>query len=211
MTCSFRGKKNRRSKCAIQSLFVQYGFIAGSEYRETKGDQMTLALRRLLAYWLDFVLLAIILVDLQGLVYITTSGFPFHFLKEGYHIEIWVLLSMSLPVWLYFIWFELNQQQTLGKRMLKLKVTNRERSKITFRQAFLRTFIRLLPWELTHIIILVPEPWWGMEGPPAHMHLIYIPNLMLLLYILILFAGKGEKGVHDMAAKTMVMRIRDER
>jgi len=165
---------------------------------------MNLFVRRLLAYWLDFVLLAFILAGLQWLLYKTTSGFPFDFLNKGYEIELWVLLSMSLPVWLYFILSEWYKQQTIGKRLLRLKVTNKEESKINIKQAVVRTIIRLLPWELTHLIILVPEPWWSIEAP-ENQFLIYIPNIIMLLYIAVLFANKGVKGVHDYLAKTRVV------
>lgn len=157
-----------------------------------------------MAYWLDFVLLAFILVGVQCLLYFVTSGFPFDSMKSGYWIEIWVLLSMSLPVWLYFICCELYKQQTIGKRMMSLKVTSNEGKKLTAKQAFLRTLIKLLPWEMTHVIILIPEPWFSKEEMPEHMFLIYIPNVMMLLYILVLLLNKGEKGIHDFAAKTMV-------
>ena len=164
---------------------------------------MKLSIKRLLAYWIDFVILAVVLVSLQGLLYFTTSGYPFNDLKEGYEIEIWVLLSMSLPVWLYFIGCELYFQQTIGKRMLKLRVTKMDGSRINLHQVLIRTFVRLLPWELTHLIILVPEPWWGIEQP-SNLYLIYIPNLLMLLYIVVLIATKGKMGVHDFIVKTRV-------
>jgi uncharacterized RDD family membrane protein YckC len=99
------------------------------------------------------------------LLYKTTSGFPFNFLNKGYEIELWVLISMSLPVWLYFIYCELYNQQTVGKRLLRLIVMNKEGSKININQALIRTLIKLLPWELTHIIVLIPKPWWSIEMP----------------------------------------------
>ncbi|MFG1731044.1 RDD family protein [Paenibacillus sp. 843] len=113
---------------------------------------MKLFLKRLVAYWLDIILIALILIFLQLLMYKTTSGFPFDYLHEGIEIEIWVLLSMSLPVWTYFITFEMYKQQTIGKRLLRLIVMDKEGSKINFYQALCRSFIRLLPWELTHVI-----------------------------------------------------------
>jgi uncharacterized RDD family membrane protein YckC len=166
---------------------------------------MLLSIKRLLAYWIDFVILTIVLVGLQMLLYFITSGIPFDYLKKGYEIELWVLLSMSFPVWLYFIFCELYKQQTIGKWMLKLTVINVDGSKIKLHQAFIRTFIRLLPWELTHLIILVPKPWWDTEEP-YNINLIYIPNILMLLYILVVFATKGKIGVHDYIVKTRVIR-----
>lgn len=167
---------------------------------------MKLSTKRLLAYWLDFVFLASILISLQLLLYRTTSGFPFDFLIRGYEIEIWVLLTISLPVWLYFIYSEFLKQQTIGKRLLKILVTNKADSNISINQVVTRTFIKLLPWELTHLIILVPKPWWTIEQP-ENQYLIYIPNIIMFLYIVVLFLSKGNKGIHDYVANTMVKEM----
>lgn len=168
---------------------------------------MKLAVNRLLAYGIDFVLLACVFVGLQWLLVLLTSGFPFVYLQEGYQIELWVLLTISLPVWTYFIWCEWKNQQTIGKRMMKIIVTARERTKPTLQQVIGRTMIKLVPWEMTHLIILVPEPWYGMTETPPNMPFIMIPNAMILLYIVFLFAGKGKKGLHDWAAKTSVSQL----
>ena len=166
-----------------------------------------LSVKRLLAYWLDFVLLALILTGLQWLLYAVTSGFPFDRLESGVQIELWVLLSMSLPVWGYFIYCETHYGQTLGKRLLKLKVASSTNRPLRFRQTLVRTAIRLLPWELTHLIILVPEPWWSV-AEPINTALIYIPNALIVLYIAVLFLSGGKRGVHDLAANTTVKSTR---
>mgnify|MGYP000911187519 CR=1 FL=1 len=165
---------------------------------------MKLSVKRLFAYWLDFVLLAVVLVGLQGLVYISTGGFPFDAFTKGYQIECWVLFSMSLPVWAYFVGFERYRRQTVGKRLLGLQVASGDGSAIRLRQAFGRTLVRLLPWELTHLIVLVPQPWWDVERP-ANGSLIYIPNALIVLYIAVLLANRGKRGVHDFLAGTKIV------
>jgi len=164
---------------------------------------VTLALKRFLAYWIDFVVLGSFLVSLQGLIFRMTSGFPFVSLDQGYKIELWVLLTFSLPVWLYFVWCETVKRQTLGKRLLKLVVVSETGTAIGWKQALLRTFVRLPPWELTHLIILIPTPWWSVEHPPAPWRL-WIPNLMIGIYIAVLFATGGHRGLHDVIGKTRV-------
>jgi len=165
---------------------------------------MKLTVKRLLAYGLDFVLLASVLVSLQWTLYLVTGGFPFVRFDAGHEIELWVLLTFSLPVWGYFIWCEGKKQQTAGKFFLRLKVVNAGGAKIRWRQAFLRTLIRLLPWELTHLIILVPEPWWTVEVPENEIW-IWVPNVLMAASIAVLFVSKGKKGIHDFAAKTTVV------
>lgn len=166
-----------------------------------------MTIRRLFAYWLDFLILAAVLIGLQFGLYTLTSGFPFESFTKGYQIELWVLSTMSFPVWLYFIFTDM-KQQSIGKRWMKLKVTGRRDAAPSFGQALLRTLVKLLPWEMTHLIILMPEPWYSAEDTPANLFLIFIPNAMMLLYIALLFAGKGYKGVHDYAAGTKVLDVR---
>jgi uncharacterized RDD family membrane protein YckC len=165
---------------------------------------MRLAIRRLAAYWLDFVILAGVLAGGQALLNLATGGFPFDRFKAGFEIELWVLATISLPVWCYFIGMEYKKGRTIGKKLLKLEVTEREGLRLTLRQAFVRTFVRLLPWELTHLIVLVPEPWW--DADPANPQLVYIPNMLILLYIAVLAVSGGKRTLHDAAAGT---RVRD--
>lgn len=141
-----------------------------------------LAIRRLLAYGLDFMLLATVLIALQALLYAGTGGFPFDRLRTGYQIELWVLATMSLPVWLYFVCGELWLQQTIGKKLFRLQVVDKTGTRIGLLQSLIRTAVKLLPWELSHLIVLVPEPWWSVEEP-TNLLLIYIPNAAIVLYI----------------------------
>lgn len=175
---------------------------------------MKLALKRLFAYWIDFMLLAAVLVALQGLVNAVSSGFPFAYFDKGIEVELWVLGTMSLPVWGYFILMERRYGQTLGKKCLGLRVTDDQGKPIHVGQALIRTAVRLSPWEMTHGIILVPEPWWSVEIP-AHPGWIYLPNGILLIYLVILFSTKGNQTFHDVVAGTKVIerveRRRDNR
>jgi len=162
-----------------------------------------LALKRLLAYGIDFVLLGSFLVGLQGLIFHVTDGFPFVLLTRGHEIELWILFTFSLPAWMYFFWCETVKRQTFGKWLLKLVVVSETGSAIDGKQALLRTFVRLLPWELTHLIVLIPAPWWSVEDPPAPCRL-WLPNMMIVIYIAFLFAAGGDRGLHDRIAKTRV-------
>lgn len=162
-------------------------------------------IKRIAAYWLDFVLLACILCSMQGLLYWSTGGWPFSRFATGAEIELWVLATMSFPVWCYFIGMEYSRGQTIGKKLLNLKTVRRDGTRITFSQAFVRTFIRLLPWEVTHLILLVPEPWWDVD--PAYPWLIAIPNFMMLIYIAVMAGWAGNTSLHDAAAGTRVYDV----
>lgn len=164
-------------------------------------------MKRLFAYWLDVVLMLLFLVIPQWFVYRMTGGFPFDLFTTGFQIEVWVLITISLPVWLYFIVFERFYQKTLGKMLMKMKVTNRKGERISWGQAIMRTFWRLLPWELTHMILLFPEPMWSMDSTPALRTLfLYIVNVLMLLYILFLAFTRGKRTMHDVFFGTEVVK-----
>jgi len=67
---------------------------------------MKLTLKRIIAYWLDFIILLILFAGSKWILYIFSDGLPFIYFDSGYIIELWVLLTISAPVWLYFILFE---------------------------------------------------------------------------------------------------------
>ena len=98
-----------------------------------------LALKRLIAYWIDFMLLAVILVGVQLLIYFLTGGWPFNNFHSGPAIELWVLCTMSAPVWIYFIVSEYRWSQTLGKKLFRLRVRTGRGQMITFEQVWMRT------------------------------------------------------------------------
>ncbi|MFS0689921.1 RDD family protein [Sporosarcina sp. 179-K 8C2 HS] len=165
-----------------------------------------LFLKRLTAYWLDCTLIAFLLIGFQWALYRATDGFPFNHFEKGYQIELWVLLTFSLPVWLYFILSEMYKQRTIGKKLLKLTISTDRETKISWKQALIRTAVKLLPWELTHLIVLFPKPWWGIEEPENFFH-IFIPNGLLVFYIVFFAWTKGTKGFHDQLARTRVKEL----
>ena len=156
-----------------------------------------LALKRLIAYWIDFMLLAVILVGVQLLIYFLTGGWPFNNFHSGPAIELWVICTMSAPVWIYFIVSEYRWGQTLEKRLFKLRVTADKGKKITFEQAWMRT----LGVDAYHV--LLPTPWWDI--PNETNNLIYIPNALIILYVFYLFSTKGQRGIHDIISRTQVI------
>lgn len=70
--------------------------------------------------------------------------------------EIWyiILLTFSGPAWLYFIVSDRSTRgATLGKRVFKLRVSGTTEERVSLGRAVVRTVIKLLPWELTHLFV----------------------------------------------------------
>jgi len=160
--------------------------------------------RRLAAYAIDVTLIAVILVGVQFILSRLFGGFPFNLLTTGLRIEIWVFLTISLPTWIYFAWSESSERQaTLGKRLLKLRVTDTHQEPISFQRAFIRTLIKLIPWELTHVVLFFPTPIWTDPNPSPRLGLFLVYPL-LVLYMLSMIFTPRKRSIHDLIVGTLV-------
>lgn len=135
-------------------------------------------LRRFLAFWIDTFILSVGLIFLQTLL-----GLEPNF---GLHTKSIPPLTPSLIglnifsltcVWLYYAVLESGKwQATLGKRLLKIKVTDLHGNRISFLTATGRYFAK------------------------------FLSTLILFIgYVMILFTEK-KQGLHDIIAETLVVR-----
>lgn len=169
-------------------------------------------LRRALAYLADVILAFAMLYVLPQtliskfvwpLIGITQQNF-----NSGWFTEAYVLLCISLPVWLSFILLDCSRfHGTLGKRLFRLSVLDAENGQpIFFDQSVARTAIKLLPWELAHVMNDLPTPlWYDPNPPPVRAWLMAFPTLLLVVYVVYCFASKGRRTIHDRIAKTSVV------
>lgn len=169
---------------------------------------MLFALRRLLAYILDIAILYGVLAG--GLQTLTSAlfGVPNYarLAQNPVRLEGWVLLTISLPTWLYFIICDVRGGSTLGKRVLGLRTTAVSGGPVSVGQAVARTALKLIPWELTHISVLVPNPMWNPGTTPALSQTVGLAaaNLLMLVYLIVLALQGGRRSVHDLIAGTSV-------
>lgn len=92
---------------------------------------------RVLAAIVDFLILDLTLVPLFGIVFVLVFGW------DSVYEPLFVL-PMLIGVWLYFSMMEWKAGGSLGKRLFRLHVTNKEGSKITFLQSFLRFPLKIV-------------------------------------------------------------------
>jgi uncharacterized RDD family membrane protein YckC len=116
-------------------------------------------------------------------------------------------ITLTLPVGLYFFFTETSQYHaTFGKRVVKIKVSAKNKKHLSKKQIVLRTVIKLLPWEFAHTFIYqivyysnnnIEPPIWVMVG-------LCIANILPLVYVLMILCRKDRAGPHDLVAKTLV-------
>lgn len=143
-----------------------------------------------------------------GFSLFTLSGFD-----DPLGLEAFVLLTISLPSWLYFIALDASSRgATLGKRLMGLRVERVGGGRVSLGRAALRTMLKMAPWELTHSTLLVPVPLWGAgalitEGQVIRLAAAYA---VMFLYLAALVKSGGTGGIPDLAAQTRVARVEPE-
>ena len=167
-------------------------------------------LRRVIAYLLDCLFVFVFLVTALQFTILVPIRHLFigseNWFQTGWNTEIYTLLTISLPIWLYFILTEISPwQATIGKHLLKLQTVDATAKKqITLKQAVVRTFIKLLPWEIIHFTNNIPMPMWYDPNPTLRIGFIVVP-MLVILYIVLASVTPNKQSLHDLVAETVVI------
>jgi len=158
------------------------------------------------AFALDYILILGYLISLTLLFLFLNNTFNadrFLFTTRIQSQFIGFLL-VTLPVTLYFAFGESSSYQaTLGKQKLKLKVTDYNGDKVSFWRALARTFLKFIPWEISHTL-----SWTIYFSPQTNPILINygfgLVYLLIGLNICSLAMTKTHQTIYDFLAKTFV-------
>ncbi len=165
--------------------------------------------RRLAAYWIDITVLYAVLLGLQLGFNALTNGFVANWLvaRDNSFLTFgWIFLTISLPMWLYFIISESSPRQaSLGKRLLGLKVTDLAGNRLRLSTAMMRTFFKLAFFELGHLSFLLPTPLFDEPEPSFRVGFTILIGLMAFYYALT-FITPRRQSLHDLIVKTVVVR-----
>lgn len=165
--------------------------------------------RRTTAYFVDCIIaFTISMLFIQGLIMINLQpylGIDDQWFRNSINMEIYVLLTISLPVWLYFAIMESSEKRaTLGKRLVNLEVLNSTTTnKINFTQSISRTILKLLPWEIAHIGVIFPTPLHYAET--AEIRTLTIIGLVLfVVYFVSIALDQQSRSLYDKWVGTTV-------
>lgn len=166
-------------------------------------------LRRAAGYFVDATISFLVAMLLQLAVWVPLRealGIGTDWFYSGWNTELYTLLTISLPVWAYFIYFQTGGRSTLGMKLVKLQVCDlRSNQTLSIYQAFLRTLVLLLPWELAHITNNLPKPLWYDPQPEFRAGFVLVGLLGALNMAFILFRA-DHRGLHDIVAGTQMQR-----
>lgn len=125
-------------------------------------------------------------------------------LRTGPEVYRWAVLTVSLPLWAYFLWAERGWGATVGKRVMGLRVREVAQDRLRFGAVFRRTAVKMLPWELLLMGWLLPTPLHATDAAGTRWAL--LAGLTLCgLYALALARSPARQGPADRAAGTVVV------
>ena len=164
--------------------------------------------RRLGAYVIDalllFVAFGLLLGSIFGLVLYLTVGFEW--MRNGLLLWGYVFTIVSLPLWLYYSFFESSvRQATIGMRLLGLRVTGLKGERISFGRALLRTVVKLIPFEVNHAVMFLPVPIESDPNAGFRAGFILV-GVLMCVYLASVFLTRHKQSIHDLAARTVVVR-----
>ena len=163
---------------------------------------------RLLAYLIDITLLYAVLLGLQFGFYTLTNGVVADWLIHHnlFLLWAWIFLTISLPIWIYFILNESGSRQaTLGKSLLGLKVTDLAGNRLKAGTSTWRTICKLAFFEIGHLSLIFPTPALQDPEPSFRVGLVILIGLMVFYFVLTLITPRRQ-SLHDLVVKTLVVR-----
>ena len=171
-----------------------------------------LAVPRLLAFLVDYgvMVLFVAVVSAAGFAIRSQLGMTLSMpptFQQKLFSEALVFAGVILPIMLYFAVSESSRwQATIGKRVLRLQVTDVHGGRRPLLRTLLRAVVKFAPWELAHTGV------WHVPGTPfvsepgAFSFGLWIAALLLALWwFASIWLGDG-RTPYDRLAGTMVTR-----
>jgi uncharacterized RDD family membrane protein YckC len=118
----------------------------------TGPEDWKVGLRRLVAFCVDWLLIALWGSVLFGAVMALTGGRGTS-VGDPWTSQAIGLVTMTIPVTLYFALTESSGwQASVGKRILRLRVTSASGERLSPGRSLLRNAVKFIPWELGHTV-----------------------------------------------------------
>jgi uncharacterized RDD family membrane protein YckC len=165
--------------------------------------------RRSIAYLIDSLLVFVVFVVVaQRFLFVPVRQLVLgsdDWFRSGWNTELYTLLTISLPTWLYFTLSETSSWQgTIGKRLLRLRTLDAMGGeRVPLGRAFLRTLLKLAPWEIAHLTNNLPVPMWYDPDPGFRIGFVVVP-VLAVIYLIVASVTQHKQGPHDLAARTVV-------
>ncbi len=169
-----------------------------------------LAVRRVLAFALDYLVIAAYGVALGSVAFVVGLTPLGPWISERVRTPLaghaLSFVTLTLPVLLYFALSEASTRRaTWGKRRLGLEVVSENGGRLDLGRAVLRAAVKLLPWEISHAALWRIEGWPVAPEPPGLPVVagLAVTWLLVLWWLGALVVGSG-RPPHDRLAGARV-------
>lgn len=167
---------------------------------------------RLKAFLFDYVLIVA-----YGLVLAAFSMFLIPSIQQLFtgspaSAQLAGFLMITLPVSLYFILADSRLGGgSFGKRITGIRVRDMDVRPLSVLHSAVRTALKFLPWELSHFLVY-RLMWLGDNSVPmGYMVIGGLIYALIGVYIAAPFFTKNKQSVYDLAARTQVIRLTEEK
>ncbi|WP_191859068.1 RDD family protein [Hanstruepera ponticola] len=163
---------------------------------------MTLLLKRLIAGFLDYVVIGIYALALYVVV---TSVAPLEaLLKTSNPIngQLIGFITLTLPVFLYFYFSEKGSHRaTIGKRITKIQVSSTG-------SILKRNLFKFLPWEMAHLGVhwIFYYSNKNIETPFWVWFCLITPQATVFLYCISIIWSNGKSSIYDKWSQTDIIQ-----
>ena len=161
-----------------------------------------LIVRRFAAFGIDYLVVATYALGLFGITnFLNLEEMEFTPING----QLLGFFTMTLPVFLYFYLTESGRKKaTIGKRIMRISVGPKRGD--TNPSIFLRNLLKFLPWEIGHTGVhwVVFYSRSVNDAPMWVWIALILPQIIMLVYAIGIIISRGEGGIYDHAANTVV-------
>ncbi len=135
-------------------------------------------------------------------------GLPLRWPENPLLADLMAFITLIFPVILYFALQESSPRQaTWGKRKAGILVVNANGRTLTKGQAFVRSFVKFLPWQIAHTCIFHVEGWplQAVTPSPVVMAGFGLVYGLVGIYIFSALISKKHRTPYDWVASSSVI------
>jgi len=169
--------------------------------------------KRLKAFAFDYLIICGYIILLTGvtMAVIKISGLMGSSLRWPENpilADLMAFVTLILPVILYFTFQESSSKQsTWGKRKAAIRVVNARGGRLTRGQAFVRSLVKVTPWQIAHTSLFhIPGwPFAVITFPPVAVTGFILVYVLVGIYIAAVFISKKHRTPYDWVSESYVI------
>jgi len=169
--------------------------------------------KRLKAFAFDYLIICGYIILLAGVTMTTIKisgllGLSLQWPENPILADLMAFVTLVMPVILYFTFQESSaKQSTWGKRKAGIRVVNAHGDRLTCGQAFVRSLVKMTPWQIAHTS-LFHIPGWPLTVttfPPAAITGFILVYVLVGIYIAAVFISKKHCTPYDWVSGSYVI------